>query len=184
MQMLLVVGGLVARSLSGGAMHIPGISADSTIPLSQQYELQGALLTLMSALTYSCLNLLYDYTVQSTEDPPPHPVIMNQMARVGLLANGLYTAAFTLPHWDAMVGMHLKQSEHGAWGAAGLLAVFGLLYNVHGIVQVRISILLLVLCFSECCMSAVQQGCRMHLPCARSGKARQVRCACMTCSNG
>ncbi|MCJ1422623.1 hypothetical protein MMC29_000503 [Sticta canariensis] len=91
----------------------------------------------MSALTYSCLNLLYDYTVQTTEDPPPHPVIMGQMAKVGLLANGLYTAAFTLPQWDSLVGTHLKGSPNGVWGAAGLLTAFGALYNLHGIVQGR-----------------------------------------------
>ena len=59
-------------------------------------QLYGAVATLASALTYSMMNLMYDYTVQTTENPPPHPVMMAHMARIGLIANGLYTAAFTV----------------------------------------------------------------------------------------
>ena len=136
MQLMLVVGGLVVRSAASGQLSFSSLTGAGS-SLADACQFQGAIVTLASALTYSVLNLLYDYTVQTTENPPAHPVIMSHMARIGLLANGLYTAAFTLPNWDKLVGAHLAHSQRGTAGAAALLLGFGALYNVHGIVQVR-----------------------------------------------
>ena len=112
-QLLLVVGGLVLRSAASGQLHLTSHSAGGETADPQQ--LYGAALTLVSALTYSLLNLLYDYTVQTTPDPPAHPVIMAQMARVGLLANGLYTAAFTVRGPQAW----LHSACHHLWCPTG-----------------------------------------------------------------
>lgn len=94
-QLVLVVGGLILRSVASGQVSLPSASSPG-LGVEDSNQVYGACLTLASALTYSILNLLYDYTVQTTEQPPPHPVIMGQMARIGLLANGIYTIAFTV----------------------------------------------------------------------------------------
>ena len=63
----------------------------------------------------------------STTRPPP-----------GFLAASTYQALYTLPHWDRLVGRHLAAAA--ARGApprrvAGLLALFGCLFNGHMLAQ-------------------------------------------------
>ena len=43
--------------------------------------LQGVLLTALSSLIYAVLNVLYDYTVESTPSPPAHTDMMGHMAK-------------------------------------------------------------------------------------------------------
>ena len=43
--------------------------------------LQGVLLSALSSLIYAVLNVLYDYTVESTPNPPAHTDMMGHMAK-------------------------------------------------------------------------------------------------------
>ena len=47
--------------------------------------LQGVVLTALSSLIYAVLNVLYDYTVETTPDPPAHTDMMGHMAKASRL---------------------------------------------------------------------------------------------------
>ena len=44
--------------------------------------MQGVLLTALSSLIYAVLNVMYDYTVETTPNPPAHTDMMGHMAKV------------------------------------------------------------------------------------------------------
>lgn len=65
--------------------------------------------------------------------PPPTPA--------GFLASAAYQVLYTLPNWDRLVGRHLAAAAaagHPHAYVAGLLALFGGLFNLHMLVQAAV----------------------------------------------
>ena len=59
----------------------------------------------------------------------------------GFLASAAYQALYTLPNWDRLVGRHLAATAAAGRSpayVAGLLAVFGGLFNLHMLVQAAV----------------------------------------------
>lgn len=79
--------------------------------------------------------------VQGPEPAPPNAEIQYHTSVLGFLAAVAYQALFTLPRYDSLVQQHLDAAAAAGSSAryvAGLLLLFGALFNGHQLIQAAV----------------------------------------------
>ncbi|KAL4856175.1 hypothetical protein ACK3TF_003317 [Chlorella vulgaris] len=134
----LLVRALPASYFDGGAAAADSSSSSSSSSLSPE-QLWGAACVAMAALLYAILGVAYEKLLKGGESPPPaNAEIMWHVSILGFLGSAAYQALFTLPNWQRVVAAPMAASNASPRYVAGLLVLFGALFNVHMLVQAAV----------------------------------------------
>lgn len=106
------------------------------VPLDSQHCSHQ--LALHSLTPPHCTLSLHPTALSHATQPHPHSHLQPP---AGFLASAAYQVLYTLPNWDRLVGRHLAAAAAAGRPptyVAGLLAVFGGLFNLHMLVQAAV----------------------------------------------
>ncbi|PSC69568.1 transporter permease [Micractinium conductrix] len=128
-----------ALPFPGGGAGAAGSAgpAGPSLALSPE-QLTGAGMVALAAFLYSLLGVAYEKLLKGTGTPPPNAEIMWNVSILGFLASSAYQALYTVPNWDKLVAAPMAAGGSHPYFVGALLALFGLLFNLHMLVQAAV----------------------------------------------
>ena len=73
----------------------------------------------------------YEHLLRTEKPAPQQADVTEAVAWTGLLCNALYFAVACWPRWESLVTQHAAAGSVSAVAAAGAVALFAVVYNLH-----------------------------------------------------